>query len=106
MVLAVPSLEGMNPFADAPTLGLDNRPVVLEQLQTAINAVNNIPDVDTFDNLYYDYIKRDDVTDLGYYSKDNWPLPMAIEVRTERLCDMLVYGDMLGYVICCIEGYV
>lgn len=82
-VLAVPSLEGMNPFADAPTLGLDNIPVDLEQLQTAINAVNNIPDVDTFDNLYYDYIKRGDVTDLGYYSKDNWPLPMAIEVRTE-----------------------
>ncbi len=76
-VLGVPQLDGVEPFANAT----DKTPVDLEQLQTAINAINSIPDVDWFDNIYYDYIKREDVKDMGYYSRDNWPLPIAIQVR-------------------------
>lgn len=79
-VLGVLHLDGVEPFADASFEETYKTPVDLEQLQTAINAINNIPDVDRLDNLYYDYIKRDDITDMGYYCKDNSPLPIAFKV--------------------------
>lgn len=80
-VVGEQQLKGVKPFEGTPFMGLDRTPVDLEQLQTAINTISSIPDVDYLDNLYYDYIKRDDVTDLGYYCKDNFPVPVTIEVR-------------------------
>lgn len=70
-VLEEPRLKGVKPFeGDISTYHLG---ISLERL-------DNIPDVDTFDNYYYDYIKQDDVIDLGYYAKDIYPAPFALEV--------------------------
>jgi len=52
-----------------------------DEIIISLDFLDNIPDVGTFDNYYYDYIKRKDITDLGYYAKDIYPPPMALKVR-------------------------
>jgi len=78
-VLGEQHLGDVDPFGEAPAAAVE-----FQQLQIAVKAISSIPDVDYFDNLYYDYIKRDDVLDLGYYCKDNWPVPIAIKVSGKR----------------------
>lgn len=56
-----------------------------QQLQIAVKTISSIPDVDYFDSLYYDYIKRDNVSNLGYYCKDNFPVPITIEVSGDKM---------------------
>jgi hypothetical protein len=70
-VLKEPQLKGVNPFVGD---------ISSQHIHISLERLDSIPDVDTFDNYYYDYIKQDNVIDLGYYAKDIFPAPVAVQV--------------------------
>lgn len=86
-VLESPQLQDIknsNPFE----VELDVDP---QHLKAAVECISSIPDVDTFDNTYYDFIKREDTTLIGFYSKDNYPMPDTIKVGSDKMDKVIRY---------------
>lgn len=67
-----------------------------DEIIISLDCLDNIPDVDTFDNYYYDYIKRDDITDMGYYAKDTYPPPLPIKVSVSSVISPLCIISLLS----------
>lgn len=85
IVLKDEQLGGVNPFESGGG-------IVPHDLEVAVAAISSIPDVDTLDSIYYDYMKEEDVANLGYYVKDQHPVPQFIAV-----------SDKLVIVISCMK---
>jgi len=87
IVMKMEQLDGINPFESSDNNGWGVAP---QDLEVAVAAISSIPDVDTFDNTYYDYMKKEDVINLGYYVKDQYPMPSCISV-SDMLCTVICY---------------
>jgi len=82
IVLRTEQLGGINPFETGGNIGWV---VVPQHLEVAVAAISSIPDVDDLDSNFYEYIKEKDVTNLGYYVKDQ-PMPSVFSVSDKVVC--------------------
>jgi hypothetical protein len=78
IVLKEEQLGGISPFESGGS-------ITPHDLEVAVAAISSIPDVDTLDSIYYDYMKDEDVTNLGYYVKDQHPVPKFMAV-SDKFC--------------------